>query len=385
MNVHRTFWIGLSWIFTVVTLQAAPKGIVRGSVVNRSGGKTYAGVVVTLEWQANGKTERRQATTDAEGAFVFTGLPVDDTTAMTLSVTVEGKPIRREGVALSTWTPEVVADLEVVEASGDPSKVHVSRLTTILTPSEAPQIVPVIEFWEIHNDGETPFAQTDAKGRVVGFLIPLPEGALNIQIEGEQTPAEIEGTTLVLTQPLPPQATFLSVSYAVPKAKRFSLKRALTFPVGEVLVLTGKGAWSVTSRDFTRGEPVDIHGTSYEAYTRHRLEKGATLEIAFKKGQGTVPSSGGHLWVLLLLVAGGSVIAGGILGSWWVQSKSNRPDAVLASLSREELEAAKEVYLTLIARLDKFHDDGTIPEAVYRRLRDEQKTALGHILARLNA
>lgn len=388
MNAYRTLGTLFSWIFIVVTVQAAPNGIVRGTVVNRSTGKTYPHISVTLEWSTNGKTEQRQTPTDAEGTFVFSELPVDDTTTMTLSATVEGKPIRREGVALSTWTPEIVADLEVVEPSGDPSKVHVSRLTTILTPSEAPQVVPVIEFWEIHNDGETPFAQTDARGRTVGFLIPLPEGALNIQIEGEQTPTEIDGTTLVLTQPLPPQSTFLSVSYAMPQTDRFSLKRTLTFPVEEVLVLIGEGTWTVTNRDFTRGEPVNIHGISYQAYTRHRLEKETTLDITFKKNKGPASSSGSgsNVLILMVLVAIGSVLAGGLIGSWWVQSrKSNSTDTVFASLSREELEAAKEVYLTLIARLDKFHDDGTIPETVYHQLRDEQKTALGHILARLNA
>jgi hypothetical protein len=398
---------------------AATNGVVRGSLVNRATGKTYPGVTVTLEWQAGGKPVQQQATTDASGSYVFSGLPVDDTTSMTLSATVDGRSLRKEGVALSTWTPEVVADLEVVEASGDASKVHVGRLTTIFTLSEASEVVPVIEFWEIHNDAETPFAQTDASGRSVGFVIHLPEGAMNVQIEGDQTPGEVAGTTVTLTQPLQPQSTFVSLSYAVRKGDRLALRRNVAFPIEEALVLVGGGAWVVMSKEFTKGEPADIHGAKYETFTRHQIDKGATLELTLKKGKGESAASdggaGASTTVLIILVAVGSVAAGGLIGSWLVQARTTRTTETtqpkvaetparkrsqtkptpspsisnesdpISSLSEDELEAAKQVYLTLIARLDEFHSDGEIPEAVYRQLRDDQKTALGRVLARLNA
>ncbi|MBM3214810.1 carboxypeptidase regulatory-like domain-containing protein [Candidatus Poribacteria bacterium] len=418
--------LALSWIIvacaafgaaqivsTAAAQGAAAAGVLKGRVLQPSSGKTFAGVSVKLETTSGTTAEPRETVTGEDGSFEFTGLPVDDTTAYTLSATVEGKTLKREGVALSTWTPEVVADLEMVDASGDPGHVHVDRITTILTPSEAPEIVPVIEFVEIHNDQDAPFAAKDEQGRTFGFRIELPAAAINIKVEGEAIPHLIEGTTVWLTDPLVPHDNFVSISYNVPKAESIDLSRKLHTKVEESLVLIGGGSWQPTTKGYEKQEPVDIHGAKYASFSRHSLEAGIVMPMTFKPGSGKAPGAGGDQTPILVIVLIGvfALLAGAALATWWAQrgretsapTKSARSGAAarprtpakapaspveddnLAGLSNDELEALKQHHLESIARLDESFGKGEISERVHKQLREEQKAELSRIVARLDA
>jgi hypothetical protein len=380
-----------------------PTGTIYGQVLDRTAGAAPSGVTVTLEWEENGKARSRTTVTDAEGRYRFAELPLDLAIAFTVSATVNGKSLRREDVAISTWTPSVQADLESVSAASDPAQVHIARITTILPPSQGQDLVPVIEFVEVHNAAGAPFAQVDAQGRSIGFQFSLPEGAEGAEVQGEGLQTAIEGNAVLLTEPLraDPETTLFSVSYTLQRDGRLRVARSVGHHVAEYLVLVGSSEWALRATGFQQQDPTDIHGVQYVRYARADVAAGSPVELTFQpqgaKGR-TVPV------VLVVLIGVLAVVAGGAIGTWAAYSRragrgaapsrsasaapqhsADGVDGILNGLTRDELDSVKQVYLGLIAQLDEHHAAGDLPHALHDRLRCEHKTRLAAVMARLEA
>ena len=399
---------------TIAVAQGEQTGTLRGHVWDLSGGskdRPVAGIDVTLTWTERGTPESRTVTTDSDGEYVFYDLPLADEVSFDLSALVNGKTLERKGVALSVWTPEMVADLEHVDTSEDSSDVHVGRMSVVLPPSSEAGVLNVIEFLEIHNDSETAFAKLDSEGRQIGYRLNVPDAAQQVSVQGNDIQTSVEGSLILITQPLPPGHTVMTLSYVVPDGTSIDLSRHVHFPIEEALVLIGAESIELTSRGFSPGEPASIHGEEYATLQRERIAADTHLDLTFTKGASARPigvstTGGGDVPILpATLVVLLAIGTGGAIGLWIGQSRrrssaaeeSGTPDghattgtgliatSTVKRASKVELTSLKELHLGFIADLDDRHRTGRLPTAVYHQLRGESKARLGQVIEQLES
>jgi hypothetical protein len=403
--------IALAAVGTIVLAQGDQTGTLRGHVSDRSQERPVAGIDVTLSWTERGTPESRTVTTDSDGAYVFYDLPLADEVSFDLSAVVKGKTLERKGVALSTWTPEMVADLEHVDTSGDPSHVHVGRMSVMLPPSPEAGILNVLEFVQIHNDSETAFAKPDSTGREIGYRLNVPDAAQQVSVQGNDIETSVEGSLILLTQALAPGHTDLTLSYVVPDGSSLDLSRHVHYPIEDVVVLIGADSFELTSSGFNPGETASIHGEEYATLQRQQIEADTHLDLTFRKAALARPSGAGAAAAgdvpilpatLVVLLAIGT---GGAIGLWIGQSRrrgsaaesGGTPDghgtngtgliatSMLKRATGDELASLKELHLGFIADLDDRHRTGRLPTAVYHQLRGEHKARLGQVIEQLES
>ncbi len=397
--------VGWAWA------QEETTGTLRGHLTEGADGEAVAGLEVTLAWTEGGQPESRSATTDSEGAYVFYDLPLADEISFTLSAVVKGKALERTGVALSTWTPEVVADLLYLDTSSDPAHIHVGRMTVVLPPGVGEGMANVIEFVEIHNDSDVNFAVPDEQGRQIGYRLGVPASASQVSVESGTIPTVIEASTILVLEALKPKNTVLTVSYLLPAGEQVDLSRQIYYPIEEVAVLIGDASFEMTSRGFHAGEPRSIHDEQYTTLERHSIKAGSTLDLAFKRGEAPGPrpaeggDGGGIPLVPAILVLVLAVLTGGALGAIAMQARRGASEAVapggpgsstratsaaldaamLKQAGADELETIRELHLGFIADLDQRHRSGSLPTELYHLLRNEQKSRLGQVLEELGS
>ena len=376
-------------------------GTIRGRVMDEVGGGPVPDAMVMLSWGEGDAAELREVATSTDGRFEFSDLPVDDALAFTLETQIDGVSVKREDLTLSTWTPEMVYDLTRADTASDPSKIQ-AGLTVVLPPSEGGGQVEVIEFLDITNNGDSPYTETDHDGAPIGLHVHLPQVAHAVSVQGEELQTRIDATGLSIVDPLKPGRTLVTISYHFESAQTVDLSRSMHATLTEVRVLAGNPAYTVTSPAFSRGEPATIHGESYITYQRGPAASHTNVDIKVRRG--SAPAAGavsvrpsgaadtGSI-VLLLLVGAISLMAGGALGAWVMQSRSGRQAGVPASggfdpgfvkgLKASDLIALKDAHLEMIAHLDEQRESKTLSAAAHGRVRDEYKARLGAIMERL--
>ncbi|MBT3268987.1 carboxypeptidase regulatory-like domain-containing protein [Candidatus Poribacteria bacterium] len=375
-------------------------GSIRGRVMDSAGGPV-ADAAVTLAWGEGDAGGVREAVTSADGRYEFLDLPVDDELAFALETEIDGVPVKREDLTLSTWTPEMVYDLTRADTASDPADIQ-AGLTVVLPPTEGGGQVEVIEFLDITNNGDSPYTETDHDGAPIGLHVHMPQVAHAVSVQGEELQTRMDSTGLSIVDPIKPGRTLVTISYHFESAQTVDLSRSMHAALTEVRVLAGNPAYTVTSPSFTRGEPATIHGESYITYQRGPAAPHTLVDIKVRRG--SAPASSGVTArpsgaadtgsvVLLLLVGAISLMAGGAIGAWVMQSRRSGPAGAPVSggfepgfikgLKASDLMALKDAHLEMIAQLDEQKDSKALSAAAHSRVRDEYKARLGVIMERL--
>ncbi|MAF12670.1 hypothetical protein CMK11_19650 [Candidatus Poribacteria bacterium] len=375
-------------------------GTIRGRVMDDVGGPVPDAMVM-LSWGEGDAAQLREAATSTDGRYEFLDLPVDDELAFTLATEIDGVAVKREEVTLSTWTPEMVYDLAPDGAAAEPGDIQ-AGLTVVLPPSEGGGQVEVIEFLDITNNGDSPYTETDHDGAPIGLHVHMPQVAHAVSVQGEELETRMDATGLSIVDPIKPGRTLVTISYHFESAQTVDLSRSMHATLREVRVLAGNPAYTVTSPAFPRGEPATIHGESYITYQRGPAASHTNVDIKVRRGSA---SAGGAVTatpsgaadsgsiVLLLLVGAISLMAGGAIGAWVMQSRRSGHDGTPASggidpgfirgLKASDLMALKDAHLEMIAQLDEQRESKALSAAAHGRVRDEYKARLGEIMERL--
>ncbi|MDA1193401.1 MAG: carboxypeptidase-like regulatory domain-containing protein [Candidatus Poribacteria bacterium] len=415
MTAHRRAFTSFILALVVALMASAVAqecGVLRGRVLDGENGNPVAGTSVTLSWQEGNAPVSRDTTTDKSGAYEFGNLPLELGVSFNLSAQVNGKAVARSDVALSTWTPEVVTDIYPVVVTGHSADIHLGRLTVVVPPAQVSDGVEIIEFYQIHNPTGAPFTMKDDKGRTIGFRLDLPVGAENATLDGEGVTSQRDGDTMLVTSTLPAEGITLSVSYFLPRAATLNLTRKTRVLIDEAMILLGESTLKPTAAGFESTGPAAIHDETYATFTRSQVPADTILDIKMttvaagtsggsmggspnQTGQ-PAASTGGVPMTLVLLVSVLSIVTGGFIGAWAMQSRLSGQLAAAASdsgatgfdpaalkrLKPNELDALKTYELERIAELDDRLDAGKLPKSVYARLRDEHKSRLAQIIER---
>lgn len=379
-------------------------GVITGRLTDDVAGGPVADATVTLTWGEGDAADFREAITAADGRYEFVDLPVNDELKFALETEIDGLPVKREDLTLSTWTPEMVYDLTRGDTTTDASKIHAS-LSVVLPPTEGGGRVEVIEFLDITNDSESAYTETDHEGQPIGLHVHMPSVAHEVAVQGDEIQTRIDATGLSLVDPIKPGRTLVTISYHFEAAQTADLSRSMHAALREVRVLAGNPAYTVMSPGFTRGEPASIHGEEYITYQRGPAASHTNVDIRVRRGAAagsgavsrTSGGAAGNSIVLLLLVGAISLTTGGAVGAWVMQTRRATPAGTMSGsaagggfdpgfikgLKASDLMALKDAHLEMIAHLDEQHEAKNLSGPVHRRMRDDYKARLGAIMERL--
>jgi hypothetical protein len=340
-------------------------------VVNGTGGGPVpAGVEIAL-YALDGEAETVIGTTtaDPDGEFNFSGLEM-----------VPGRLYfatgEYQGVEFASLSAHFLADnttlldlpLTVYETTAERSTAEVTQMHLIvLVPTAG--MLRVSEVWVLSNSGDR--AVLLAEGEAL-LNVALPQGAQLLDIQpgsSQDTFMETNQGFGYSTPLLPGNGTArMAVTYDIPFSGRLTLTQPMDNPVESVVILTEQDGPTVRGPSIVEAEPVEMGTASLRQFVAGPFPAGEAMEVTI--------SSGGHFpWDV---VVGGTVLLAAILavGLWWLrrQSRAREEDAAPPeSSSAGEPSEKREALLRGIAALDDDFEAGKIPEAEYRRRRDDLK------------
>lgn len=379
---HVRAALALALVLVVAApVHAAPTGAIRGRVVNQSTGEPEAGVRVTLTSARDDGSGGRETTTttDADGRYVFEGLPTGDDRYYAVDARHDGGVFAGGVVRLpsDTSTPPVIeSTLRVWDTTTDPAAIVIRRDSIFVVPSD--DGVGIIEALVVANIADEAYigrgralgATKDGEIASLGFAIP--EGAelppVPIVESDLDIPSLVETSFgFAATVAIPPGQWRVVYSYQVAgDGGTYDLSRPALYPTLEVGVYAGDPLTIDGSRvapDGTR----DVRGKSYDLYSSSgTLEAGDALDMV-----AVAQASASNLLAIGAGVAG--VIAAAGLLVLLVRRRSRRPEP--EGGSREDVVEA-------IARLDLAKEQGLIPESEWAERRDALKRSLEQAPAR---
>jgi hypothetical protein len=346
-------------------------GTIRGRVVNGTAGGTVPARIEIALYVLDGEAETVVGTTtaDPDGAFNFGGLEM-----------VPGRLYfaagEYQGVEFASVSAHFLADnttpldlpLTVYETTAERSTAEVTQMHLIvLVPSEG--TLRVSEVWVLSNSGDR--AILLAEGEAL-LNVALPQGAqlLDIQPSSSQdTFMETDQGFGFSTPLLPGNGTAqMAVTYDIPFGGRLTLTQPMDNLVQSVVILTELDGPTVRGPGIVEAEPVEMGAASLHQYVAGPFPAGERLEV-------TISTGARFPWDQVI---GGAVLLAALLavGLWWLRrrSRAGEEDAVPPeSSSAGDSSEKREALLRGIAALDDDFEAGKLPEAEYRRRRDDLK------------
>lgn len=364
--------LSLGPLFASATITGT--GVISGIVTNGSSGQVVPNAAVELGiFDQTSLLDTRQTTADAAGFYRFTGVPTDTTFVFVARVTGPG------GYSYSSEPSQFQPNqsgldlpVTVYETTSDPSGVRIERVHFIVEFDAGRAYFTELIVFSL--DGNRAYVG-DGAG-TVRFTVPKGAEALEINdgALGGRYIATADG--FVDTVPLPPGRGSRQVlyRYEIPyTSSTLELVRSLPYPATNVNVLVSEVGARVSSdqlkdqtvRQTPSGNFISLSGQNLPANQPITL-RFSDLPLASSAGAGTVTASGDRTLLLVLLAAGGLLVA--VLVAWpLLRRRAASP--VTAGADQDEL-------IDALARLDLAHEAGELSDAAYRDARLKLKAQL---------
>ncbi len=336
--------------------------------------------------------DMREGQTDEDGRAHFTGLPTNPTWAYVAETTYQDLTYHSEPSAFTPDAETIDLTVSVYEPGATKDAVSIERahwLVDLTTPG----FVDVGEVYVFANSadrvyaGETP--DPNAAPRVLE--IPLPEDAVNINVDGQTEDGrfQIDGTTVIDTRPLPPGTMQLFLRYSLPVVDgRVELSHPLLYYTRMLNLLAPDIGIAVDAPDWQEDEPIATQGGDFLNYTVLDLPAGAapkavitgiTEKTVTESGgneprqvidRGAAPGISGYPFLPWLLGGLGLVVLGLSVAVGWRKHKQTQA----AAPARRE--AQKKALVAQIAALDDAFEAGELPRGRYDAQRNLLKLQL---------
>jgi hypothetical protein len=350
-----------------------------GTVVNdTTGGTVPDNLPVTLEVQpGDGATRTYTATAAGDGSFRFEQLELKDGDLVQAYVTYQDMTYRSDQATADQADVELT--VPIYEWTDEPAGVEITQLHVFIVPGETrPQ---VLEYYLLSNAGDRTYVgkENAETGRRVTMVVPLPDGADNLRVEGSGGAERFleQGDGMLDTEPVRPGIatveTFLI--YELPSPPETSVRRTFDLPVKSVVLLVPQGELSLQGMGLEPGGVIDTETGPALSYTAGPLAAGEPLafEIIVGSTSGAVSPEVGapanrnsqqETAIGLLALAVATV---GVYLIWRRPASQHPPVAARPLLEQ-------------ITTLDERYEIGDVTEREYRR---ERRTLVRQIRALL--
>lgn len=376
---------------------AAALGKISGQVKSSAGAALPSGLKAVLHvfehdaaTQQFNEVQTLETPVGADGVYTFADLSMPQDRAFYVSVDYSGQTYESDpAIPSQDGLSNYDLPITVYETTSDTAALVIKQAHIILDYSK-PEVVQVVEFLIISNNGSQTITAAEKGGPVV--QVALPEGYTNLQFEqgalGERFLQTSDG--FADTFPVTPGAAQYQLVFAfdlpMPKAGLFGSPRlefsqpqkisaeAVSILVPEGLTLNVDG--------FALGQTQDMgSGAKYQVYTGPALAAGTVLKVSVTgtPSAAAQPATGatsqnqaivygvGALGLILILIGG------------WLYWRDRHQTAAENEADLDEAEAPAEAtddLLDAIVALDDQFKAGKIPEAAYQQRRAELKDKL---------
>lgn len=357
-------------------------GQVTGSIQNQTGADLPKDVKVTLRGYTHGTDMSAGAeeiitlegTLDAlgaNGAFVFTGVALEEGLIFLAEAAVDGMTYKSDFAVVKAGEAEVNLPAIVIHAvSEDFSLLKIQSLQLFfdLANADAAQVFAV---YTIVNDSDKTVVVNMGEETEIPFA-PFPDGANGLGYEAAQDTAPFMPLDGGFALP-PSETTYGLIAYSsLPNGKEIRISQPAFLPIEKVTLLLPEGV-EVEGKNLTDGGAQAMGSMNFHVYTASNLAKGASLEFALKgQPQQTAVNPDPLQNKNLLFGIGGLGVALILAGGWMYWRDRKREE----DLDEEEEFSDPESIMDAIIALDDLHRAGKIPDEAYQRRRAELKDAL---------
>jgi mono/diheme cytochrome c family protein len=388
----RRFSLGFDQ--TEVTVEGA--GDIEVLVKNGTTGEILPNQPVRLFiFQQEQFADVREGVTDEQGRARFTGLPTNPTWAYVAEARYQDLTYHSEPGQFAPDVDRIDLTVSVYDPGATRDAISIERAHWLIDLT-TPGLVDVGEVYVFANASDRVYAgempDPEAAPRVLE--IPLPENAININVEGMDGQSmgdrfQLDGTTVIDTQPLPPGTMQFFVRYSLPVENgRVVLSHPLPYYTRMLNLLAPDIGVTVEAPDWQEDDPIATQGGDFLNYTIFDLPAGASptavisgisdrLMDQVTEGEprevvarGVAPGVSGMPYLPWVLAGLGAIVLGGSAVIGWRKHKQTLAEAPLL---REE---QKQALVAQIAALDDAFEAGEIPRDQYDAQRNLLKLQL---------
>jgi hypothetical protein len=268
-------------------------GVLTGTVINgTAGGGSTEGLELTLRsFQGQEERDLRTTTTDAGGAFQFSGLETGEDWVHLVRAPYEGVSYSSGVLSFAGGQTELSVEVPVYETTTDNSSIVVEREHIFVTSLE--DRLTLTEMYVFRNPTDRTYVGEDTvDGRRYTASILLPQGSYDLILDDGSLGARflsIDGG-FVDTEPQWPGTTQVLFSYALDCAGGWcDLSRPITHPTANLNLLLEDTGASVESQVLSLQGTREAAGQSYLNYVGHGLAAGERFDLRVRLS-GAAPS-----------------------------------------------------------------------------------------------
>ena len=356
---------------------------IRGQVINGTAGIDIPGdlSVLMLVTDADGQLSGTgQTSPDSEGRFVFENVQVQDGASYTVSVDYQGV-----FYGTSMFSDSLGAELllTIYETTRDASVIEVERqVMVIATVDKSAQLASVIEFVRIVNPSDRTLVPDLKNMDQISFLrFALPPNPSELSVQSDLPGGDIVsiGTGFALTSPVVPGAHSIDFSSVFPyESETVSYRQSLVQGADIFQILIPETFPGIAIPGMSTVEPVNIQGTSYQAYEVRDMPKGQGLQIeitrmplpnVWTKFLNSITSS--RFWQIAIPSALGASLTFMLLWGLTRGYQRNYGSTGQYATSHTDDPTERAVIIRRIVELDLKFQEGAIPEQYYSSQREE--------------
>jgi len=361
--------------------QAGGQGTVIGTLANGTAGASAPDrlplTLYALNADASTVMFTRTVTSDVGGRFVFDQLDPSPTMVYAVHAPYQKANYYSDLVTFAHGDLTLTMPITVYETTADAGALSVEQMHLFF--EFAPGRVTAGQLFIVSNSGDRAYLGAD--GTSVRFS--LPPSATNVSFD-DGAPGgryQLVAGGFADSEAVPPGvgAAEILVSYDLPyDGKKLDLDLTAAYPIRSVNVLVPEGGVELTSGQLAASGSRDTQNGTMLNYVGGGLVAGQAFALQLSGAPslgpaGAAQAGAGGVSPLLVASAILSLVAAGIVAFVWLKQQR-----ATAEVEEEEVDvdARREELLDAMAALDDDFEAGQIPEADYRRQRQELKAEL---------
>lgn len=352
-------------------LAAEPgSGMIEGQVVNGTeDNSSVADQELALKTYLN-DTEVGETTTitDAEGRFAFNGLSTEADYYYQIELAFQEAEYPGEWLSFEEGETTIFTEFIVYDSTTSDTAIKIGIVHSIIYVGQGS--LRIEEWHQFNNESLYTYIGTgSAEGtrQTLRFSLPADRKGVELTYGLMDCCISLTGDGFVDSMPVFPGEKWVVYSYEIDYSSgEYTFSQEMNYPIGSYELLVQGTDISVTSDQFTAGDPMELDGIWFNLFSAQEL---AADEVVVA-GLSGLPKAENQLiiwWVVLTLV---------VLGGGFVLVYRLRRGKLQPVKPEDSLYQKRQRLLIELAKLDDDFQDGKIPEETYHKLRTESKTQL---------
>ncbi len=350
----------------------AGNGKIEGVAVNRTaGGTNVSSVNVTLRsFTKDQETAKKTVQTDADGHFVFTGLPEGTGFSYQVIITFQGVTYTSELLFFDEGKDTKLVQIPVYDTTTNASMIKVTVAHTVIYIER--DVLNVSEYVAYVNSSDRTLVGAADRSGTLRFT--LPAGATGTTGSLGFTKSYITGTAggFSDSSPFPPGMKELTYSYSLKyDGAEYNFVRPVDYPTESFDLLVQSNGVSVSSTRLVSQGILEVQGAPFIHLAGQQFAAGEQIPATLSFSPES--SAGAMLWI----IGGLALVVAALAYVLALRIRRSRLERA------ESLGRRKEKLLAELADLDESFEKGIYSESDYRNLRMEKKARLTRLMQRI--